>query len=266
MHNVIVLGVPRSGTSLTASLFRDAGFFTGDHPLTPSESNPKGYYEDREINSLNNRLIRDLGITPKHVPLRTTARLLRFFGISAPSLDVRAWAHLIPRYPTRHRPHAKLVHQMRDVASRRPFCYKDPRFTYTLGAWESVLPEDTRFIVVFRSPQSTIYSMLKNAKTVYTPHLPLTHRYCDRVYYHNYGHLLDTYSDDRRFCFVSYDKVLSGEALGFLERFTGANLDKNLADESLSRSKAAAIDLPVSARCEDMFARLSSASLIWSEQ
>ena len=51
------MGSSRSGTSLTASLFRNSGYFYGNELLPPSVSNPKGYYEDRDINLLNNQLI-----------------------------------------------------------------------------------------------------------------------------------------------------------------------------------------------------------------
>lgn len=50
----------RSGTCLTASLFKNSGYFLDNNLLPPSISNPRGYYEDREINLLNNQIINKL--------------------------------------------------------------------------------------------------------------------------------------------------------------------------------------------------------------
>ena len=47
MSNVlIVTGMHRSGTSLTASFVRSLGIDVGDNLLSPDAYNPKGYFED----------------------------------------------------------------------------------------------------------------------------------------------------------------------------------------------------------------------------
>ena len=55
--NLFVLGCGRSGTSLVAGLFRNAGYFMGENLLRPRDGNPLGFFEDREVNSINEELI-----------------------------------------------------------------------------------------------------------------------------------------------------------------------------------------------------------------
>lgn len=236
MHNAMILGVPRSGTSLAASLFRDAGYFMGNKPLPPSESNPKGYFEDEAVNQLNNQLLRQLGIVPKRLPLRKTAKLLKLFGINKPQLDYRSWAHQTPRYPVKGDPTPAMAEQMKGLVAQTPFCYKDPRFTYTLKQWMGVTPDNTRFLVVFRSPVDTVVSMLKNTR-IYTPPVQLSPRFCERVWSVNYAYLLESYSGDSRFMFVHYDQILNNQATGKIAEFFEADLVNDLADPGLARSR-----------------------------
>ena len=44
--NLIIAGAGRSGTSMVAGCFRNAGYYMGDIPLSRDEFNPKGYGED----------------------------------------------------------------------------------------------------------------------------------------------------------------------------------------------------------------------------
>src|SRR5712692_8846296 len=60
MRNCFILGCGRSGTSLTAGLFAQSGYFMGDHLYVGDEGNPKGYFEDREINGINEGLLAQL--------------------------------------------------------------------------------------------------------------------------------------------------------------------------------------------------------------
>ena len=55
--DLFVLGCGRSGTSLVAGLFRNAGFHMGDNLYRPRPSNPKGFFEDVAVNGLNDDLI-----------------------------------------------------------------------------------------------------------------------------------------------------------------------------------------------------------------
>src|SRR5262249_31665720 len=56
-RNCLILGSGRSGTSLLAGTLRLAGYYMGEHLIPADASNPKGYFEDDEINAINEGLL-----------------------------------------------------------------------------------------------------------------------------------------------------------------------------------------------------------------
>lgn len=54
---IIVLGCPRSGTSLVAGILHHLGVNMGDHLLEAKPSNPKGFFEDTELLELHEKMI-----------------------------------------------------------------------------------------------------------------------------------------------------------------------------------------------------------------
>jgi len=57
MKNCIILGSGRSGTSMLAGCLAKSGYFMGDNLYPAREANPKGFFEDPEINAINEMLI-----------------------------------------------------------------------------------------------------------------------------------------------------------------------------------------------------------------
>jgi hypothetical protein len=53
----VVLGCPRSGTSLAAGLLHRLGVCMGEHLVGPHPMNPRGFYEDRHIQALHGSFI-----------------------------------------------------------------------------------------------------------------------------------------------------------------------------------------------------------------
>src|ERR1700726_1587163 len=72
MRNCIILGCGRSGTSLASGLLAGSGYFMGDHLYPPSEGNPKGYFEDQDVNAINEDLLEPV------IPARPAGRIGRF--------------------------------------------------------------------------------------------------------------------------------------------------------------------------------------------
>src|SRR5437588_10528992 len=56
-RDLLVLGCGRSGTSLAAGLFRAAGYFQGEELHPARDSNPLGFFEDVEVNDINEALL-----------------------------------------------------------------------------------------------------------------------------------------------------------------------------------------------------------------
>lgn len=58
--NVIVLGPPRSGTSLLGKILHDSGVNMGDI-RPPDHENPTGYYEDKNLLNIQDRILKYIG-------------------------------------------------------------------------------------------------------------------------------------------------------------------------------------------------------------
>ena len=56
-RNCLILGSGRSGTSMAAGILARAGYFMGAELWPADIGNPKGYFEDREVNKINDELI-----------------------------------------------------------------------------------------------------------------------------------------------------------------------------------------------------------------
>ena len=53
IKTVVVLGMHRSGTSMTSAILEKLGINMGDETLGPLETNPIGHFEDRMFLELN---------------------------------------------------------------------------------------------------------------------------------------------------------------------------------------------------------------------
>ena len=59
---VLVLGMHRSGTSALARAVQMLGVYLGNNFLSPRPDNPTGYWEDKHICDLNERLLAAFGL------------------------------------------------------------------------------------------------------------------------------------------------------------------------------------------------------------
>src|ERR1700683_5721745 len=71
---VLVLGMHRSGTSALARGLQMLGVYLGNHFISPNPDNPTGYWEDRNIFGLNERLLAVFGLKWEEVALIDDAR------------------------------------------------------------------------------------------------------------------------------------------------------------------------------------------------
>lgn len=228
MRNVLVLGCGRSGTSMAASLFASGPYYFGDDLISSGPANPRGYYEDRGINSLNDELI--------HTILRKgyISRILYKVGPAVHRRRAALWLAAPFRLPKIDVPD-RLVTTMRHHLAHRPYCLKDPRFTYTLQHWRPYLAPDTRYLVVFRDAPRTVDSILRDAVESYTPPLPISRSMGYFTWYCQYRRLLALADDE--WLFVSYDQITSGSCAELMDRFFETQLDFSVIDRRLSRAK-----------------------------
>jgi hypothetical protein len=246
----IILGCGRSGTSLMAGLLGKAGFFHGDCPLPADLSNPTGYFEDRTVEEINEELIaRQLS---KSITYYVDKHLLR----RQPPPGVRWLAPI--RRPVSGPPGEKLERMMRERIAHHPFCYKDPRFCHTLGAWRPHWPAQTRYVVLFRDPASTAHSMLiRKAARPYARQFRLSYHSAMWLWWSAYRHAIDTLPGDAQVAFVHYGDLLAQDPPPALAQLLhGIQLDWSIVNRRFNRSSGQQDESRVPAMCRDLYQEL----------
>ncbi len=140
-----VVGMHRSGTSVTAHLIHELGIpVIGDEQFLRQGNahNPRGYWETGELVTINNRILYHLGGDWQTLPPMTESwwqsRTLR-------SLAVRA-RQFLERIEGSHR------------------AWKDPRLSLTLPLWQKIMGElgiTERYIVCVRHPADVARSLMR---------------------------------------------------------------------------------------------------------
>jgi GT2 family glycosyltransferase/glycosyltransferase involved in cell wall biosynthesis len=157
MPVLIITGMHRSGTSLTASLLQSAGLFIGHRLMGAGCGNAAGHFEDLDFYDLHRKALRATGhadegfVKSAHVdlpqPLEQEARQL--------------------------------------IAAREslgePWGWKDPRSTLFLDHWQRLLPHSF-YLFVFRAPWEVVDSLYRRSDEVFglNPQLAL-----DTWYHYN---------------------------------------------------------------------------------
>lgn len=147
-HNVVVVGMPRSGTSLVAGIFARRGYFVAEHPGRElrggDHNNPGGYWEAGSLISANAELFASAGYPEDN----------SWLGAAAPEDLASRIGGLEPVEE-----HRRLVAQYQDHA---PWMWKDPRLCYTLPYWWKLLPHDsTRVLLTKRDPDAIWQSFVR---------------------------------------------------------------------------------------------------------
>ena len=136
--NVLVLGMARSGTSLTASIFAAAGYYLGE-VMPANRANPLGYFQSEELTALDIELFRRVGF-----PFDNT---WNHDDISEEAVDAIARLEVLPTH--------------RDFLARfdqhAPWVWKDPRLCLTLSFWLKVIDADRTCAVLIRRDPADIY-------------------------------------------------------------------------------------------------------------
>lgn len=229
-RNCIILGSGRSGTSLAAGLLAGAGYFMGEQLYAADEGNPKGYFEDREVNGINEGLLAQLLPRPKR---KVIDKLL---CRPRPRQGWTRWLADLPAGTLVKCP-PEFARRISALTARAPFCFKDPRFCYTLSAWRPFISGST-LICVFRDPGATAASIIKQAqRTEDLRGLALDHKFALKVWLQMYRNVLEVhYPAGGNWLFVNYDQLLSGAAIPRLEQELGVHVNREFADASLRRS------------------------------
>jgi sulfotransferase family protein len=147
-RNILVVGMPRSGTSMTAGALAHAGYHVADEPndhLRPGDAhNPGGYWEAVPLVEMNVEVLRAVGY-PHH----------NTWLFDAITSEIAEKIDRLDPLPG----HAEFVASW---ANSTPWVWKDPRFCYTLGYWWKLLdPAATGVFITKRDPTSIYRSFLR---------------------------------------------------------------------------------------------------------
>ena len=141
MHNLestilIITGMHRSGTSLTASLLQSAGLNIGSRLVGPDKGNIKGYFEDADFVQFHENVLHSQGISKEGWTLQRSIQVQEQYRETVKSILRRKYN------------------------SKPVWGWKDPRTTLFLEFWKEELPE-AFFLFIYRSPWEVIDSLYR---------------------------------------------------------------------------------------------------------
>ncbi len=139
---LIIAGMHRSGTSLTAAVLQQAGLFIGHELEAGNASNPIGHFEDIEILTLHQEILASQGIATQGWTTQASVEV-----------------------PQEFLPQINQLIQAR-AALDRVWGWKEPRTTLFLEFWERLLP-DAKFIFPYRKPWEVIDSLFRRGDAAF---------------------------------------------------------------------------------------------------
>jgi hypothetical protein len=206
-----------------------AGYNMGSRPLVTREAtNEKGFFEDEEIVDINETLLEPACRLTARTPWgrrRQRARLpergLRWVAALPPDIA-------IPSSPD-------LDERIRKQTEKRPFCFKDPRLSYTVPVWHRIAP-DALLICIFREPSRTADSIVREWSR-HSGRRPI--RYADALgtWRAMYRAILRRRLQAGDWLFVHYDDVLDGTAMPALERALDTRVDRDFPEARLNHAR-----------------------------
>jgi glycosyltransferase involved in cell wall biosynthesis len=156
---ICILGMHRSGTSLTARLLNLLGVYLGpkEHMIQPGPDNPQGFWEHQFITELNNEIL---------------ARL-----------DSRSWDPA-PTFPSGWESSSKFADLRskarsiiaQDFNTSLLWGWKDPRNCLTLPFWKKLLPS-MKFVICLRNPIDVARSLEERDRLPFEKSIELWFRY-----------------------------------------------------------------------------------------
>lgn len=208
---VFIVGMHRSGTSLVSELLESAGYHFGDNLIGKAADNPRGFWEDKELIAINDRL---LG-------------------------GENQWQAIYPRKPDAQAQGLAKIHAglwLNKLAGTLPdnrLAFKDPRLCRTLDFWLDVLPQGAKAIFVWRHPMAVAKSLCKRNG------MPLPKGILLWALY-NYEALRSLSQKGTAHTIIEYDALIHSpeKATKAILDFTGSEgIDALRIDESLNHSQ-----------------------------
>ncbi|MGD0395956.1 MAG: sulfotransferase domain-containing protein [Nitrososphaerales archaeon] len=182
---ILVLGMRRSGTSLTTNLIQEMGAFVDNDRRDPDAFNVRGYWEGKELHKLDRRIQKRLGGIHDRIPWAPSGWELdpKFEALRAEGIE------LISRYDKEY----------------PVWCWKDPRLSFVLPFWNQILKREAYHIICVRNPLEVADSWVKMDHQI-NPEITL--RFATESWFANTVSAVRNTSDKKRML-VFYEDIIS---------------------------------------------------------
>jgi hypothetical protein len=236
MKNVFILGFGRSGTSLMGGILFHSGYFLGDDLYPPRESNPMGFFENERINTINEKILEQYDYIKLHPEKQNDHRCQSPFN---PGFGQR-WLSYIENETVIQSHDQQIQIEIQSLISEDKFAFKDPRFSFTLPVWKPYLPKEIVLICMFRQPDVTTESVIKDCMSAnYLQNFIIDRNIIFQLWANCYRRILKylQYYPQTTIVFVHYEQLLSLKAISKLSEILGVQLKSNFISPELNRTK-----------------------------
>lgn len=231
------MGFGRSGTSLLNGLLYHSGYFAGNHLHPARCSNPDGFYEDIIINRINEEILErfDFSKHNKDFPV-----FKKTYSPYNPYRGHRWLAFIEPGTIIECTNEAILERIQNAVSIKQAFAYKDPRFNYTLPVWLPKLPQNTKFLCIFRNPVAVAQSVIQECNTInYLKDFYINEELVYNLWYNSYSHFLINMDDAVRnnTLFISYEDLVNNKMTSAISQHLNKEIKSSFINANLNRNK-----------------------------
>jgi hypothetical protein len=211
---------------MAAGMLKSLGYYYGDRLIPPRAANPKGFFESAFINHKINEAI--------------LARALPKFK------EGQRWLSVFPLNKKLYT-NTVINNHIKKMTKKEKFCYKDPRFCYTLPTWRPFV-EDAVYICVFRYPTSTVSSILKECRSAkYLRSFIMTEALAYTIWHCMYSHVVARHMHKGDWLFIHYDQLFLKKGVDKFSEFIGSPVDATFPSKKYKRPVVKAA-LPKSVR------------------
>jgi hypothetical protein len=117
--------------------------------------------------------------------------------------------------------------KIKELTSNEPYCFKDPRFSYSLPVWRPHL-SNCVFVGMFRDPTSTAASIVQFTKEFELMNsLEISFEEAIDAWTMQNRHILEQHRRQGDWLFLHLDQLIYENGLGKLAEFTAAKLDRS---------------------------------------
>lgn len=258
IKNVIITGCGRSGTSMLAGTLANESYFIGTDYIRPHNSNPKGFFEGREINAVNDKILErivdtrhpSIGYILKMLPV--VPRLLK--GETLFRGHAQLWLARVALV-SEIAGDVRIEREIQSLTARQPFCFKDPRFCYTLPVWLPYIDTSrTVFLCIFRHPADTVESILRECNGKRNlKNITMTEEIGGEIWQLMYSHVLEKHRFTGRWEFIHFNQFFSRDYRHRLEKVIGTKFDDSFPEKTLYRSRG---DFQINAKMQRIYDEL----------